>query len=91
MTADLKKDLKALDERDFGFTTSEFLAARIAQYKDVMPEEIFDLLEEASETYALLAPTLSSHLQSMARKEIEFFRSLYQDTLKKSVPNCSGC
>jgi hypothetical protein len=78
------KDLKALDEQVFRETISEVLATRKLQYQDVISEEIFDLLEEASVTYSLLAPALSHHLRDMARTEIEFFLSLYQDSLKKS-------
>jgi hypothetical protein len=42
------------------------------------------LLEEASVTYSLVEPALSHQLQDIARTEIEFFLSLYQDSIKKS-------
>jgi hypothetical protein len=78
------KDLKALAEEDFRLAISEVLAARTRQYQDVNPEEIFDLLEEAAETYAFVAPTLSPHQRNSSRQEIEFFLSLYLDSLKNS-------
>jgi hypothetical protein len=78
------KDLKALDEQDFRETISEVLATRKLQYQDVISEEIFDFLEEASVTYSLVEPALSHQLRDIARTEIEFFLSLYQDSLKKS-------
>jgi hypothetical protein len=77
------RDLKTLAEQDIGLSLSEALALRRLQYEDVIPEEILDLLEEAAETYATLAPVLSDQLRKIARKEIDFFISLYQNKIRQ--------
>lgn len=78
------KDLKALTHQQLDLTLSESLAAKTLQYQDVIPEEVLDLLEEAVETYVIVAPTLPSRLRSSARKEIDFFIRLYQDKIRSS-------
>jgi hypothetical protein len=83
MTVDFK-DLKVLEEQDFSLTLSEVLEARALQYKDVILEEILNLLEEASEVYRSLEPTLPAHLRDTARKEIEFFLWLYQESMSET-------
>jgi hypothetical protein len=60
------------------------LASRQEQYQDVTPAQILDLLEEAVQSYAIVAPTLPSCLQNSARKEISFFLELYLDSLINS-------
>ena len=45
----------------------EVLASRQEQYQDVTPAQILDLLEEAEQTYAIVAPTLPSCLQNSAK------------------------
>ena len=46
-----------------------------------------DLLEEAAQTYVIVAPTLPSCLQNRARKEISFFLELYLDSLTRTTQN----
>jgi predicted transcriptional regulator len=78
------KDLKALTNQQLDVTVTESLAAKTSQYQDVIPEEVLDLLEEAVETYIIVAPTLPRRLRTSARKEIEFFMQLYQDKIRSS-------
>ncbi|MCA1993494.1 MAG: hypothetical protein LDL41_15855 [Coleofasciculus sp. S288] len=85
MTVDVK-DIEPLAEEELGSNLSEVLAAKIPQYQDAVPEEILDLLEEAAETYAVLASKLPYRLKNSARKEIEFFLSLYQTKIRESRP-----
>lgn len=82
MTADFR-DLEALAKLASDLTGTDVLTERAPQYQDAIPEEILDLLEEAAETYVVLAPTLPCRLQKSARKEIEFFIQLYQDKIRK--------
>lgn len=77
-------ELEALAQADLNLTPIELLAARIGQYQDASPEEIFDFLAEVAEIYAVLESILSPKLRYSAKKEIEFFLSLYQDSLKRS-------
>lgn len=84
MTVD-SKDLKILANQELDSTISEALAAKMPQYHDVIPEEVLDLLEEAVETYVIIAPTLSSYLRGVAKKEIEFFIRLYQDKIRNTL------
>ncbi|HAA31814.1 MAG TPA: hypothetical protein DCE56_34095 [Cyanobacteria bacterium UBA8553] len=79
------RELKALAEQNTDLPLSETLESKRQQYMDVIPEEILELLEEALETYALLAPSLPSALQDIAVKEIEFFMSLYQDKSRDAL------
>lgn len=79
------RELKALAEQNPDWTLSETLESKRQQYMDVIPEEILELLEEALETYAMLAPSLSPTLQDIAVQEIEFFMSLYQDKSRDSL------
>ncbi len=76
--------LEALAEQDFGLPLFEVLARQEEQYQDATPEEILDLLEEAIQTYAMLAPTLPHCLRNTARQEIEFFLSLYLESMRNS-------
>lgn len=77
------KDFKALAYQELDLPLSEALAAKTHQYQDVIPEEVLDLLEEAVETYVVLEPTLPHNLRRNARKEIEFFLTLYKQKIKK--------
>lgn len=77
------KDFKALAHQELDLPLSEALAEKTQQYQDVVPEEVLDLLEEAVETYVVLEPTLPNNLRRNARKEIEFFLTLYKDKIKK--------
>jgi hypothetical protein len=77
------KDFKALDHQELDLPLSEALAEKTQQYQDVVPEEVLDLLEEAVETYVVLEPTLPNNLRRNARKEIEFYLTLYKDKIKK--------
>lgn len=88
MMAD-SKDFKALAHQELVLPLSEALAEKTQQYQDVIPEEVLDLLEEAVETYVVLEPTLPNNLRRNAKKEIEFFLTLYKDKIKKCfhVPN----
>ncbi len=83
------KDLKALAYQELNLPLAEALKAKTQQYQDVIPEEVLDLLEEAVETYIVLEPTLPNQLRRSARKEIEFFLTLYKEKLKKyfHIPN----
>ena len=84
MTVDFR-EIKALAGQNTDLTLSETLESKRPQYRDVIPEEILELLEESLETYAMLAPSLPPTLQDIAVKEIEFFMSLYQDKSKDSL------
>lgn len=77
------QELEALAEQDLDLTLAEVLTVRARHYRDVIPEEILDLLEEAVEIYEILAPTLSRHLRNSARKEIKFFIWLYQEQVRE--------
>lgn len=77
------RDLEALAKQDLSLSLTEVLAEQTSQYQDAIPEEILDLLEEAAETYVVLAPTLPERLRNSACKEIDFFMRLYQDKIKK--------
>ena len=79
------RELKAFAEQNPNLTLSETLESKRQQYTDVIPEEILELLEEAFETYAMLAPSLPPTLQDIAVKEIDFFMSLYQDKSRDSI------
>ncbi len=83
--------IKTSAQQDSSLTIAEALAARTSQYQDVMPEEILALLEEAKATYAFVAPALSRQLRNIARKEIAFFHSLYQNSLHKSLSSDGSC
>ncbi len=86
MTVDFN-DLKELCEQDLSLPLSEVLARRASQYRDVTPEAILPLLEQAAQTYEVMAPTLPQRLRSIARKEIEFFLSLYKEKFSKYRPS----
>lgn len=77
------KDFKTLAHQEFELPLSEALAEKRHQYQDVIPEEVLDLLEEAVETYVVLEPTLPNNLRRNARKEIEFFLTLYKEKIRK--------
>ena len=83
MTVDYR-DLEALGFENPDLPLFKVLASRQEQYQDVTPAEILDLLEEATQTYAIVAPTLPSCLQNSAKKEIGFFLELYLDSLINS-------
>ena len=83
MTVDFRY-LEALAFQNLDLPLFKVLASRQEQYQDVTPEEILDLLEEAAQTYAIVAPTLPCCLQNSARKEIGFFLELYLDSLINS-------
>ena len=85
MTVDFKH-LRALAEQELETSLSEALAAKAPQYQNVNPEEILDLLEEAAETYTVVESVLPHNLRHSARKELEFFVWVYQDTIKDSRP-----
>ncbi|MFB2918830.1 MULTISPECIES: hypothetical protein [Aerosakkonema] len=76
-------DLEILAQHGLDLKPIEVLAKQVLQYQDATPQEILELLEEVAHSYAVLAPTLSPNLRYSARKEIEFFAFLYQDSLKK--------
>ncbi len=77
-------DLEALTCQNLDLPLFNVLASRREQYLDVTPAEILDLLEEAAQTYAIVAPTLPSCLKNRAKKEIAFFLELYLDSLMNS-------
>jgi hypothetical protein len=83
MTVDVR-ELEALALQNLDLPLFSVLASRQEQYQDVTPAEILDLLEEAGQSYAIVAPTLPSCLQNRARKEISFFLELYLDSLINS-------
>jgi hypothetical protein len=78
------RDLEALAFKSLDLPLFNVLASRQKQYQDVTPAQILDLLEEAAQTYAIVAPTLPSCLKNSAKKEIAFFLELYLDTLTNS-------
>ncbi|MBD1924778.1 hypothetical protein H6F74_00540 [Trichocoleus sp. FACHB-90] len=71
------KDLEALAQQEIELMPTLALALRSRQYQDAPLEEIFDLLESVTESFAAIAHTLPIQMQYSARKEIEFFVSLY--------------
>ena len=77
-------ELEALVQPELDINPVEVMAARTRQYQDATPEEIFDFLQAVAEPYALLEPKLSPKLRHSAKKEIEFFLSLYQDSLVRT-------
>ncbi len=83
------QEIETFAEQDLSFMPIRELEARISQYHDAVPEEILDLLEEAVETYNMVAPALPASLEDTARKEIDFLISLYQDKIKgyQSIDN----
>lgn len=83
MSVDLR-DLEVLAFQNLDLPLFKVLTSRQEQYQDVTPAEILDLLEEAAQTYAIVAPTLSSCLQNSAKKEIGFFLELYLNSLINS-------
>jgi hypothetical protein len=83
MTVDFR-ELEALAFQNLDLPLFKVLASRQEQYQDVTPAQILDLLEEAAQSYAIVAPTLPFCLQNIARKEIEFFLELYLDSLINS-------
>ena len=83
MTFDFRY-LETLAFQNLDLPMFEVLSSRQEQFQDVNPEEILDLLEEAAQSYAIVAPTLPSCLQNSARKEIKFFLELYLDSLINS-------
>lgn len=85
MTAQLSIG-KASTTLNVNISLSRVLTLRALQYQNVAPEDILDLLEESTEVYTILAPTLSCYLRNLAREEIEFFFQLYQNCLKNSFP-----
>lgn len=82
MTVDFT-NLEILAQAELDWTLSEIFATQASQYQNATPEEILNLLAEVAETYAILASTLPQNLEYSARKEIEFFLSLYQDKRNK--------
>jgi hypothetical protein len=60
------------------------LAERELQYQDATPEEILDSLAEAVDSYTFLATKLSPQLRQIAREEIKFFLSVYQESVLKA-------
>ena len=78
------RDLEALAFKSLDLPLFNVLASRQKQYQDVTPAQILDLLEEATQTYVIVAPTLPSCLKNSAKKEIAFFLELYLDTLTNS-------
>lgn len=86
MTVDFR-ELEALALQNLDLPLFKVLASRQEQYQDVTPAEILDLLEEAAQSYAIVAPTLPSCLQNSAKKEIAFFLELYLDSLTRNTQN----
>ena len=83
MTVDYR-DIEALACQNLDLPLFKVLASRQEQYQDLTPAEILDLLEEATQTYTIVAPTLPSDLKNSAKKEIGFFLELYLDSLINS-------
>ena len=78
------RDLEALAFQSPELPLFEIFASRQEQYQDVTPAQILDLLEEATQTYAIVAPTLPSCLKNSAKKEIAFFLEVYLESLINS-------
>ncbi len=78
------RDLEAIAFQNLDLPLFKVLASRQEQYQDVTSAEILDLLEQAAQTYALVAPTLPSCLKKSATKEIGFFLELYLESLINS-------
>lgn len=78
MTAEFS-DLEILAQQNIDLQSTKDM--QTWDYQDASLEEIVDLLEEVSEPFALLAPSLPPQLQQSARKEIEFLTSLYQQRI----------
>lgn len=77
------KDLESIAQQDFDLTLFDVLAAQAPQYQNATPGKILNLLEEVSESYAALAPTLALTRQASAEIKIEFFTLSCQKAAKK--------
>ncbi len=82
MTVDFT-NLEILAQTELEWTLGEIFATQALEYQNATPEEILNRLAEVAENYTILAPTLPQNLEYSARKEIEFFLSLYQDKRNK--------
>ena len=66
---------------NFDFTPRLCLSEIEFTYVDASIHELFELLEEAVGSYALVRNQLASCLHNNAEREIEFFMSLLQERL----------
>lgn len=83
-------DLELLAQQDIDFAAAEALAKEAPHYQNVPLEELADLLEGRVEAYTLLLPTLPARLRQSAKKEIEFFATLFQTRLEDLLQQPHG-
>ncbi|MFM7424057.1 MAG: hypothetical protein ACKO7W_03510 [Elainella sp.] len=74
-------DLELLAEQPLDFDVDTILTGRAADYSNIPLHELFELLENAVESYTLVQPTLALALQRSAEREIEFLLELLQERL----------
>lgn len=74
-------DLELLAEQPLDFDVDAILTEAAADYDNVPLHELFELLENAVESYTLVQPTLAVALQRSAEREIEFLLELLQERL----------
>lgn len=77
-------DLEIVTETGDDFQLQRALAERELQYQDATSEEILDLLAEAVDSYTFLAAALSPQLRRIAREEIKFLVSVYEESARKA-------
>ncbi len=84
-------DLELLAEQPLDFDVDAILTEATADYDNVPLHELFELLENAVESYTFVQPTLAVALQRSAEREIEFLLELLQERLntllKPNLPN----
>jgi hypothetical protein len=74
-------DLERLAQQPIAFSPRSLLATQATTYQAAPLAEVFDLLESAVESYAMVQQTLAPRLQESAQQEIEFFFGLLQERL----------
>lgn len=74
-------DLELLAEQPLDFDVDAILAETTTDYDNVPLHELFELLENAVESYTLVQPTLAVALQRSAEREIDFLLALLQERL----------
>jgi hypothetical protein len=83
-------DLELLAEQPLNFDFDAILTETAADYDNIPLHELFELLENAVESYTLVQPTLAVALQRSAEREIEFLLELLQERLSTLLkPNQS--
>jgi hypothetical protein len=82
---DLEIELELLAQSTVDVTPQHHLRELEYTYVDAPIHELFDLVEGALETYALVSGQLAASLRETAEAEIEFLMALLQDRLNALV------